>query len=417
MTVHSMRKISFLIGIVLVAIGILSGIYFYVQIQKNVKAVFIANSTVDYFPAYPELNLTNKSKNQAAAIKHGAYLATAGDCIACHTDTFHKGVAFAGGLAVQTPFGVIYTPNITPDKKFGLGNWSYPQFENAMRHGIAPDGSYYYPAFPFNYFHKITDADLKDLYAYFQSIPAYEQKPPADQMMFPFNLRFLQWGWRLFYFNSNTGTFQPDANASEQWNRGAYLVQGLGHCGMCHTPSYHLLGPQIPLAAPIISESYTGAYIQGNLSLNITRVNTHIPVTQFLQVFLEDKGLGGNKISGPMLEVNHDSLRYLSKSDLEAIQIYLSSIETKPQTKKLNPSSEGIAIYNVYCAVCHETGVSNAPKTGHKARWQPLINTGIDKLYLAALYGTTNMPAKGTCIMCREEVIKAAVDYMVLRSQ
>ena len=159
-------------------------------------------------------------------------LAALGDCAVCHTDA--GGLANAGGRALETPFGTIYTTNITPDAETGIGAWSYPAFERAMREGIHRDGRHLYPAFPYKHFTKTSDADLQALYAYLMSQPPVRAETAADALAFPFNVRPLMAGWNALFHRAGRVPARRDADRS--WNRGAYLVEGLGHCGACHTP-------------------------------------------------------------------------------------------------------------------------------------------------------------------------------------
>ena len=167
-----------------------------------------------------------------ALIAHGEYLARAGDCIACHTDP--GGALFAGGRAMPTPFGTLYSTNITPDRDTGIGDWSADHFYGAMHTGRFPDGGLIYPAMPFASYTKVTRADSDAIFAYLRSVPPVHQPNRPNDLHFPYNNRSLILGWRTLFFNE--GEYQPDPAKSAEWNRGAYLVQGLGHCGMCHTP-------------------------------------------------------------------------------------------------------------------------------------------------------------------------------------
>jgi mono/diheme cytochrome c family protein len=169
--------------------------------------------------------------DQAAVIARGEYLAQAGDCVACHTAP--EGKLFAGGLAMPTPFGTLYTPNVTPDRDTGIGKWTADQFYAMMHTGRTPDGGLLYPAMPFGSYTKTTRADSDAIFAFMQSVPAIKQPNKPHDLKFPYNNRSLILGWRTLFFTE--GEYQPDPTKSEQWNRGAYLVQGLGHCAMCHT--------------------------------------------------------------------------------------------------------------------------------------------------------------------------------------
>lgn len=170
----------------------------------------------------------------------GAYLATAGGCVSCHTDYKQKSPAYAGGGPIKTPFGAFYAPNITPDKQYGIGNWSLADFRRAMREGIAPDGSHYFPAFPYPAFTKINDRDLSDLWDYFRGLAPVARPNQNHQLRFPLAWRFPLTFWKLLNFR--LGVTAPKPNTSAAWKRGAYLVTALTHCGECHTPRTALGG-------------------------------------------------------------------------------------------------------------------------------------------------------------------------------
>ena len=168
--------------------------------------------------------------NPAEQIQRGAYLARAGDCMACHTA--RGGAEYAGGRLIATPFGDFFSPNITSDPDTGLGRWSADEFWRALHNGKSKDGSFLYPAFPYPNYTKITRADADAMYAYFQTVPAVPQQNRPHTLRFPYNQRPLLAVWRALYFRP--GVYQPDTGQSVDWNRGAYLVQGLGHCNACH---------------------------------------------------------------------------------------------------------------------------------------------------------------------------------------
>jgi len=169
-----------------------------------------------------------------ALAARGAYLAAAAGCADCHTDWPHGGRLYAGGRALTTPFGTFYAPNITPDLETGIGQWSDAQFLNALREGVRPDGSNYFPVFPYPSFTKITDEDARAIKAYLFTQPAAKQSNRAHDVAFPFSWRFLQNGWKLLFFSP--GPFRPAPERGEAYNRGAYLVTALAHCSECHTP-------------------------------------------------------------------------------------------------------------------------------------------------------------------------------------
>lgn len=271
------------------------------------------------YPIYPTPNYNSGFPPQL--IKQGEYLAKAGDCIACHTDTHHHGIPFAGGYAIKTPFGVIYSPNITPDKTTGIGNWTSDQFIKAMHDGIAPNGSNYFPVFPYTSFTKVNVADLMAIQAYLMSLPPINNIPPANDITWPFSIRFFQWGWKLLFFDKYKGVYQYDANQLPEWNRGAYLVQGLAHCGECHSPR-NLLG------AVKHKNEFTGAFVLGYYAPDITAKGLKdASIDDVLNVFLKNQTLNGTgQVQGPMAEVNYDSLRYMTQDDLRNIVIYLKTV-------------------------------------------------------------------------------------------
>lgn len=407
------RNVVALAILLLIIIG--SAYYTITGIQQNVLEMSEPADEITYFPSYPPMNTQGKD---AELIKKGEYIAKAGDCIACHTNAPEKGPVYAGGLPMLTPFGTIYSPNITPDKETGIGKWTEEQFIKAMRKGISPEGHYYYPAFPYIYFNNVTDEDLKALKAYLDSIPPVKQENLKNKMVWPFNQRILQLPWRLMFFHpeenpgARIGTLDKSMPQTEQLKRGAYLVEGLGHCAMCHSPSYHIFSEKLSLGAPIKKYSLTGAKIESYLAPDISKKNlANVPLEEIIDVFTKDKLIGGGKVEGPMLEVNHDSLRYLTRSDLEAIALYLKSVASSSPPKP--KGGQGKVVYESYCVGCHASGGGGAPKFGDAMTWEPVLKNGIDKVYTNAIQGIGGMPAKGTCISCSPEDIKQAVDYMV----
>jgi len=174
--------------------------------------------------------------------KRGLYLAKAGGCIGCHAEDKKNTVPFAGGRALKTPFGTFYGPNITPDPVAGIGRWTEADFIRAMRHGERPDGANYFPAFPYPSFTRIADTDLRDLWAYLRTLPPSTRANQEHDLRFPFGWRFLVTAWKWLFFTP--GPFEADLKLSQTVNRGAYLVQALGHCSECHTPRNFLGGPK-----------------------------------------------------------------------------------------------------------------------------------------------------------------------------
>jgi mono/diheme cytochrome c family protein len=296
----------------------------------------------------------------------GKYLAQAGDCMACHT--VRGGAPFAGGRAIQTPFGAIYASNITPDTETGIGGWSADDFWRALHHGKSKDGKLLYPAFPYTNFTKVTRADADAMYAYFRTVPAVRQENKEPELRFPFNYRFLLAGWRALYFRP--GTYEPEPRRSMEWNRGAYLVQGLGHCAACHTARNilgatesrgDLSGAMIPMlnwyAPPLNSETEAGL---GQWEMK------HL--AQLLKTGVSERGV----VSGPMAEVVWHSLQHLTDEDIHSMALYLKSLPqaAKPAHETMpapaGPENErvlkaGAVLYEKHCVECHKANGEGAP--------------------------------------------------------
>ncbi len=295
------------------------------------------------------------SPQDADLVARGHYLALAGDCMPCHTGAPKQ--EFAGGLPLNTPFGVIYSPNLTPDDETGIGKWTFDDFKNALHDGIRADGAYLYPAMPYGAFTKIEGDDLKALWAYLRSLKPINKPQKANGLGFPFNIRDMMFFWRVLFFDE--GTFKPDKSKSAAWNRGAYLVEALAHCNDCHTPR-NLLGATIP------SERFEGAQIDNWYAPNITEkalkeVNKWDKARMI--AFLK-KGASANTTTlGPMHVVVHDSLSKLKESDIAAIATYMLNDETgagetvePAKVAELTPKTETKAekLYDTHCAPCHQ---------------------------------------------------------------
>ena len=378
--------------------------------------VRLINDAPDKRAVYPRPDY-GKSENQRQLIARGELLAKAGDCIACHTDVKNNGESFAGGAGINTPFGTFFAPNITPDKEMGIGKWTDEEFVKAMHDGVAPDGSHYFPVFPYPNFNRLSRSDVLAIKAYLFSIPAVHKPARQNEISWPFSIRFLQYGWKLLFFYFQKGQYQNDATHSEEWNRGAYLVQGLGHCGMCHTP-HNILGGEKK------SYALTGGFVDGYYAPDITsNALGDVPVEEIIAVFKENKKLhNAGKIGGPMLEVNQDSLHYLPEKDLHAIAIYLKTLKSQILAVKSNANGAitaetGKEIYQDKCAVCHDSGAAGAPKMGDGGAWAERLKSGLDTVVTHAIKGYNSMPPKGTCMTCSDAEIRASVEYILDQSK
>ena len=404
------RKVVALLLIILLAGGAIA-VNMVRGILINMEKTAEPDMSPPWYPEYPAVT-PPADPAQAAEVAKGETLVKAGDCIACHTDTYNKGTPFAGGLPMQTPFGVIYSPNITPDPETGIGKWTTDDFIRAMQKGISPQGHYYYPAFPYLYFNRMPAEDLKAMKAYLDLIPAVKKANVANEMVWPFSLRIMQLPWRILFFHPSEEDVFP-ATQRTPLERGAYLVEGPGHCGMCHTPSWNILTDKLPLGAPIRKYNLTGASVAGYQAPNISASNIgNIPNAEIIQVFTEDKLIGGGAVVGPMLEVNHDSMRYLSMDDLDAIATYLKSVKSATRPKPTG-SNIGKGIYEANCAGCHAAGAGGAPKFGDAAAWAVQLSHQRETTYDNAIHGINGMPAKGGCLSCTDDEIHQAVDYML----
>lgn len=256
--------------------------------------------------------------------KRGQYLVQAGGCLACHTEDKKDAAPFAGGRALKTPFGTFYGPNITPDPQAGIGRWTEADFVRAMRHGERPDGADYFPAFPYASFTRISDGDLRDLWAYLRTLAPSSRASQAHDLKFPFGWRFLVSIWKTLYFTP--GPFTGDPQLSQQINRGAYLVQALGHCSECHTPRNLLGGPKRDrlLAG--------GKGPDGKRIPNLTPTRLKKWDDRELKDFLQT-GLtpDGDVAAETMGEVIRNTTSRLTAEDLAALMAYLRSLPPLPE--------------------------------------------------------------------------------------
>jgi mono/diheme cytochrome c family protein len=284
-------------------------------------------------------------------IERGRYLTVLSDCASCHTVP-GSGKPFAGGRAIETPFGNIVAPNITPDPETGIGSWSDEAFDAAVRHGIRRDGSRLYPAMPYNAYTKMSRDDVLAIRAYLNTVTPIRNAVIADTLPFPFNIRAAMRVWDALYFSE--GDYRPDPNQSTEWNRGAFLVDGPAHCGACHTPKTFLGGDK--------SNQYLeGAYLQGWSAPDITndaRLGLGRWSKDDIVSYLKS---GHNHITaatGPMGEVVTLSTSHMTDPDLNAIAMYLKSLPGRTEAASALAVNDpamvaGAAIYRDQCSACH----------------------------------------------------------------
>ncbi|MBU3587894.1 cytochrome c [Polynucleobacter sp. 31A-FELB] len=299
------------------------------------------------------LCFTSFSIAAQTSVKNGEYLATAGDCISCHTAP--GGKPFAGGLKMNTPFGYLLSPNITPDFETGIGSWSKEDFLRAMHDGVNKKGQDLYPAMPFTSYTKVSKEDVGAIYDYLRTVTPVSNAIQVNQLDFPFNIRSSMIVWRELFFTR--GFFKPNPKQSDAWNRGAYLVEGLEHCSACHSPR-NIMGAIKP------SKEFTGAVIDGWYALNLTSN----PLTglgnwsaQDIASYLKTGSYPGKTSAfGPMEEVVHNSTQNLTDADLMAMATYLKSLPSNSSLrsdsqKVFANKAQGAALYIDNCSGCHQS--------------------------------------------------------------
>ena len=318
-------------------------------------------------PAIAPIDPPAAASFPADLVARGAVLAGAGNCASCHT--VKGGADFAGGLALATGFGTIYSSNITPDPETGIGRWSEAAFARALHDGVARDGSHLFPAFPFDHFTKVTDEDLTALYAYLMTQKPVQAAQKPSTLPFPLNIRLLQAGWKLLFLHG--GVYQPDPTKTAEWNRGAYLAEGLGHCGACHTP-------RNALGAERSGDAYGGATIDGWIAPALTAANPS-PASwtedELFAYLRSGASILHGTAAGSMSEVVHDGLAKLPDPDIRAIAAYFAEIDqagtraadtetaiakaaaaSAQNTAQLsNPDAH---LYITACASCHYSGAA-----------------------------------------------------------
>jgi len=337
------------------------------------KFGFAGKQRIAVFAAITLLPLSSVAASQLSAdrdteqVQRGEYLARAGNCMGCHTT--RGGKPYAGGRELVTPFGKFVTPNITPDNETGIGHWNEEDFWQALHYGKGRDGSYLYPVFPYTEYTKVTRQDANAIFAYLRSLTPVAQTNPPHKITSPYDNQFLLFLWRTWYFKE--GVYEPDNSKSEEWNRGNYLVQGLGHCNACHTPRNvwgasqddKLAGGEIMgtywYAPSLISHREAG---MGEWSVD--------EIAKLLSTGVTDHAV----TSGPMATIVRQSLQYLSKDDMHAVAVYLQSLGEKrgeEAPRKIPPMPERVSrylalgepVYVKHCQECHGKSGEGVPGT------------------------------------------------------
>lgn len=295
-------------------------------------------------------------------IERGRYLSRVGNCMGCHTA--RGGADYAGGRAIDTPFGSVYSPNITPDAATGLGQWNADDFWRALHEGRSRGGRLLNPAFPYPEYSQVTRADADALFAYLQTLPPVVQANQPHALRFPFSTQAALWAWRKAFFRP--AVFQPQPEQSAEWNRGAYLVQGLGHCGACHTPrnalgaarsGASLAGGVVPVQnwyAPALNDEREAGVASWPVA----------EIARLLQTGVAERG----SVLGPMADVVAGGTQHLSDADARAMAVYLKALAPAPATARqaappvpANLSRVGAKLYEKHCADCHGTSGQGEP--------------------------------------------------------
>ena len=316
----------------------------------------------------------------ALQVRQGAYLARVGNCMACHTS--RGGPAYGGGRRIDTPFGALYSPNITPDAGNGIGKWSADDFWRALHNGKSRDGSFLYPAFPYTEYTRMPRRDADALFAYLKTLTPAPLTNRAHALRFPYNQRVLLAGWRALYFTP--GEFKPDPARNAKWNRGAYLVQGPGHCSACHAARNAIGASQASIALggglmPALDWYAPSLTADGEAGLGSW---SEAQIAQLLQTGVSAQA----SVFGPMAEVVAQSLQHLSDDDVSAMASYLKSLPPTAQEngtdrmarRDIDPLAEqavltrGAKLYEAHCTNCHKADGRGAapaypPLAGNRA--------------------------------------------------
>lgn len=318
------------------------------MLENKGVACFLGGIAALWLVAMPRAHASDPQ--EFTEIARGRYLALTSDCVSCHT--VPGGKPFAGGRPIETPFGNIVAPNITPDLETGIGAWSNGAFDAAVRKGVRPNGARLYPAMPYNAYAKMSPDDVRAIRAYLNSVDPVRNAVIADTLPFPFNIRATMRIWDALYFKQ--GEFEPDPSKPAEWNRGAFLVDGPGHCGACHTPKTFLGGDRTNLYLQ-------GSYLQGWSAPDITndkRTGLGNWSAQDIASYLKTGHNGITAATGPMAEAVSLSTSHMTDEDTKAIATYLKSLPGREDGDTPLPAGSatmiaGNAIYRDQCSACH----------------------------------------------------------------
>lgn len=355
-------------------------------------AVAFAGSALAQTPAVPAA--APAVGDDSALVDRGAYLARAADCMPCHTGDPKK--PYAGNLSFNTPFGTMFSVNITSDPTYGIGKWTFEDFKGALHDGVRADGAYLYPAMPFDAYTGISNDDLKALWAFVRRIPAIAEPRKENELAFPFNVRLGLLAWRELFFDASY--WKPTAGKSDVWNRGSYLAEVLGHCSDCHTPR-NLMG------AVKQKQHFLGADIDGYWAPSIDAAKlksdgwTKDTLTQF---FTNGSVPGKTEVFGPMAEVVRESLAYLTPADRDALVTYLLDSpppKDMPAPQAASPLPPDVfqraaKLYIDNCAPCHQAGGTGSSNVIPALADNPAVTASEPYNVIMAILG--GLPAGGT---------------------
>ncbi|HZW46423.1 MAG TPA: cytochrome c, partial [Microvirga sp.] len=409
------------------ALRILVGFAILLVLAAGAFAVYAWHSAID--PIDPPA----RASFDPALVSRGAELAAIGNCNVCHTAP--GGEPFAGGLSIPTPFGTIHSTNITPDPETGIGRWSEAAFIRSMREGVDREGRHLYPAFPYDHYTLVSDEDNRALYAFLMTRKAVSAKPPANELSFPFNMRMLLAGWKALYFRK--GPFQPDPNRPEEWNRGYYLVEGLSHCGACHTPRNRL-------GAEKKDEYFAGAEVE-NWAVYAINANSPAPVpwnAESLAFYLRHGWHEHHGASRGSMAPVTANLGSIAEDDVKAIAAYVSDVMGEPSQERIargeaalaaarkeseaphvmrassTGTSIGEAIFLGACEGCHD-GRRPVPFGGLNLHLSSAVNApNAQNIINVTLFGLPAAKGEPSAIMpayrgvLNEDQLVALLDYM-----